>query len=87
MLGAESAAVTLVDGNLSIASRALSSAAERMHLHRKRRLNKLHCLTIELHETQIHALMREGFLSPASYPTHEAVRQALYAFLDSALGH
>jgi hypothetical protein len=36
-----------------------------MRLHRKRRLNKLHCLTIELHETQSHALMRQGFLSPA----------------------
>jgi hypothetical protein len=78
--------VALADSALSIASPALSPAAERMRRHRKRRRNGLHCLTIELRETEVHALMRKGFLAPESGPTHEAVRRALYAFLESALG-
>src|SRR5712691_9739731 len=36
--------------------------AERMRLHRKRRRNGLRCMRILLHETEIDALIRKGFL-------------------------
>jgi hypothetical protein len=39
-----------------------SPAAERMRLHRERRRKGLRCLTIELRETEIDALVRNGFL-------------------------
>src|SRR6516225_4894664 len=39
-----------------------SPAAERMRLHRERRRKGLRCLTIELRETEIDALIRKGML-------------------------
>ena len=63
-----------------------SAAAERMRLHRERRRNGMRCLTIELRETEIDALMREGLLKLETRNDPSAVREALYAFLDDTLG-
>jgi hypothetical protein len=65
---------------------ARSAAAERMRLHRERRRNGMRCLTIELHETEIDALMREGLLKSETRNDPSAVSDALYAFLDGTIG-
>jgi len=63
-----------------------SPAAERMRLHRERRRNGMRCLTIELRDTEIDALIREGLLKPETRNDPSAVREALYAFLDDTWG-
>jgi hypothetical protein len=65
---------------------ARSAAAERMRLHRERRRKGLRCLTIELRETEIDALIREGLLKPETRNDPSALSDALYAFLDGTLG-
>jgi hypothetical protein len=62
-----------------------SPAAERMRLHRERRRNGMRCLTIELRETEIEALIREGLLKLETRNDASAVREALYTFLDDTL--
>ena len=64
---------------------AISPAARRMRLHRERRSLGLRCLTIELRETEIDALIREGLLTSETRNDRNAVCSALYDFLDSAL--
>jgi hypothetical protein len=68
----------------SIPDRSL--AAERMRRHRQRRRQGLRCITVELRETEIDALIWNGLLIPESRRDKNAVRTALYAFLDRALG-
>ena len=63
-----------------------SAAAERMRAHRQRRRDGLRCLTIELRETEIDALIRKGLLKTETRNNSSAVSEALYAFLDSTLG-
>ncbi len=65
---------------------ARSPAAERMRLHRQRRRDGLRCVTIELRETEIHTLINTGLLKYEMRNNVEAIRNALYAFLDRALG-
>ena len=62
-----------------------SPAAERMRLHRERRRDGLRCLTIELRETEIDALIRKGMLKTDTRNDQDAVRDALYAHLDRTL--
>jgi hypothetical protein len=63
----------------------LSPAAERMRLHRERRRQGLRCLTIELRETEIDALVRRGLLIAETRHDGYAVRMALYEYLDDTL--
>jgi hypothetical protein len=65
---------------------ARSAAAERMRLHRERRRMGLRCLTVQLRETEIDALIRKGLLKPETRNDPSAVSDALYAFLDGTLG-
>jgi hypothetical protein len=60
--------------------------AERMRRHRERRREGLRCLTIEIHEEEIDALISRGFLKAETRNDVNAVLQAFYAFLESALG-
>jgi hypothetical protein len=62
-----------------------SPGAERMRRHRGRRQLGLRCLTIELRETEIDLLIRRGRLAPDGRGDLDAVKKALYAFLDDAL--
>jgi hypothetical protein len=62
-----------------------SPAANRMHLHRLRRRNGLRCLTIELRETEIDALIRKGLLTDVTRNEPRALVEALYAHLDKTL--
>jgi hypothetical protein len=63
-----------------------SAAAERMRRHRQRRRDGLRCFMIELRETEIDALIRNGLLPPENRHDYDSVQSALYAFLDHALG-
>ncbi len=63
-----------------------SPAAERMRAHRQRRRDGLRCLTIELRETEIDALICRGLLKSETRNNSTALSEALYAFLDGTLG-
>ena len=63
-----------------------SPAAERMRRHRQRRRDGLRCFIIELRETEIDALIRNGLLAPENRHDYDSVQSALYAFLDRSLG-
>jgi hypothetical protein len=64
---------------------ARSAAAERMRLHRERRREGLRCVIIQLRETEIDALIREGLLKSETRNDPSAVSDALHAFLDGTL--
>jgi hypothetical protein len=61
-------------------------AAERMRRHRQRKRNSMRCLTIELRETEIETLVRQGLLPTEMRNDPHAVCRALYRFLDRTLG-
>ena len=63
-----------------------SAAAERMRQHRERRRQGLRCLMIELHVTEIEALVRMGLLNPELRDDLEALSVALYEHLSRTLG-
>ena len=58
-----------------------------MRLHRQRRRDGLRCLIIELRETEIGALIRNGLLSQENREDYESIQSALYAFLDRTLAN
>ena len=58
----------------------------RMRLHRARKLAGLRCLTLEIRDAEIAALIRKGLLRPDSRQDNAAVRNALYSLLDRHLG-
>jgi hypothetical protein len=63
-----------------------SSAAERMRLHRARRRNGMRSLWIELRVTEIEALVSIGLLKAETRNDPNAIREALYGYLDQTLG-
>jgi hypothetical protein len=62
-----------------------SPAAERMRRHRERRRDGLRCLTIELRETEIDTLARNGFLKADARNDPYAIETALYKFFERTL--
>ncbi len=60
--------------------------AERMRLHRKRRRNGLRFMRILLHETEIDALIRKGFLKRERRQDQHAVQNAIDGFICNELG-
>ena len=69
-----------------MSNNAPSLAAERMRRHRQRRRNGLRCLTIELRETEINALVRIGLLNAEARSNRNAILKAIYQFFDNTLG-
>ena len=61
-----------------------TAAAERMRRHRQRRRDGLRCFIIELRETEIDALIRNGLLAAEKRQDYGSVQSAFYAFLDNA---
>ena len=57
-----------------------------MRLCRARRSAGLRCLTLEIREAEIAALIRKGLLYCDSQQDSTAVRNALYLLLDRHLG-
>jgi hypothetical protein len=72
-------------GNPTIESDRLTPAAERMRRYRDRRRKKLRCVTIELRETEIEALIRKGILAREMRNDTIAIIKALYAYFDRTL--
>jgi hypothetical protein len=64
---------------------APSASALRMRRHRERRRDGLRCMTIELRETEITALIRKGLLKEDVRGDLLAVKTAFYGFLDRTL--
>jgi hypothetical protein len=62
------------------------TAAERMRLYRTRRRNGTRCVRIFLHETEIDVLIQKEFLKPERRHNHDAVEDAMGAFVCDALG-
>jgi hypothetical protein len=67
------------------ASATRSPAAERMRAHRQRRRDGLRCVTIEIRNSEIDALIRKQLLKPETRNNPSAIIDALYAFLDRTL--
>jgi hypothetical protein len=63
-----------------------SAATERMRQHRKRRRQGFRCLMIELHVTEIEALVGMGLLRAEMRDDGEEVSAALYEHLNRTLG-
>ena len=64
---------------------SLTPAAERMRRHRERRREGMRCVWLELHETELDALVRKGLLEPALRDDENAIADALYAHLERTL--
>jgi hypothetical protein len=64
---------------------APSAAALRMRRHRERRRDGLRCMTIELREAEVRALIRRGHLEEVARNDLRAVTSAFYKFLDRSL--
>jgi hypothetical protein len=64
---------------------AISGAALRMRRHRERRRDGLRCMTIELRETEVTALIRKRLLKEDARDDLRAVKTAFYGFLDQTL--
>jgi hypothetical protein len=62
-----------------------SPAVVRMRRHRERRRDGFRCLTIELHETEVDFLIQKEFLQSVARNDSDAVRQALYSYLDETM--
>ena len=69
----------------SLDTPATSAAALRMRRYRERRRDGLRCMTIELRETEICALIREGLLNNDARNDLSSIKRAFYAFLDRTL--
>ena len=63
----------------------LTAGAERMRRHRRRRRKRLRCFTVELREQEIRAFVQRGLLEEVARSDANAVRKALYRFLETTL--
>jgi hypothetical protein len=64
---------------------SISLAAARMRRHRERRRGGLRCLTVELRETEIEALIYKGLLNSETRNSKKAIINALHAYFDITL--
>jgi hypothetical protein len=64
---------------------SISPAAARMRRHRERRRGGLRCLTVELRETEIEALIYKGLLNSETRNSKKAIINALHAYFDITL--
>jgi hypothetical protein len=70
----------------AISSAARSAAgAERVRIHRQRRREGLRCVTLEVRDSEIDALVRRQLLKAERRNDPSAIVDALYVFLDRAL--
>ena len=64
---------------------SLTPSGSRMRLHRERRRDDMRCLMVELHDTEINALVRAGLLKPETRHDRNAIADALYDHLERTL--
>ena len=62
------------------------ATAERVRLLRERRRRGLRCLTIEIRDREIDALVRHGLLDGEKRDDTTAIRAAFHQYLDHTLG-
>ena len=62
-----------------------SKAAERMRRYRKRRRNGLRCNCLDVHETEIDALIRRGLLSNEHRERAKAIELAVLLLIGRVL--
>jgi hypothetical protein len=62
-----------------------SSVADRMRRYRQRRNKGLRCLTVEIRDAEIDALVQRGLLSKEMCNDIIAITDALHGFLDQTL--
>jgi hypothetical protein len=60
---------------------ASSQAAERMRRYRKRRRNGLRCVRLDLHQTEIDALIKRGLLPKQHRERMEAIELAVMVLI------
>ena len=60
-------------------------AAERMRRYRERRREGMRCVWVELHETEIDALVQRGLLKEETRNDQNAIADALYDHLERTL--
>jgi hypothetical protein len=60
--------------------------ANRVRRHRERRRRGLRCLTIEIRDREIDALVRQGLLDSEKRGDTRAIRAAFHQYLDRTLG-
>jgi len=73
------------NGKMAHTAVPLSQSAERMRRHRQRQRDGLRCLTIELYETEVDALIQRGLLKAETRNDSLAVIEALYGHLKKTL--
>lgn len=61
------------------------SSAERMRSHRNRRRQRIRCVTIELHELEVEALVRKVWLKAETRNDPAALVEALHGYLGYSL--
>ena len=62
-----------------------SPAAVRMRRYRDRRSKKLRCLTVEIRDCEIEALLQRGLLNQETRNDTTAITEALHSFMDQTL--
>ena len=62
-----------------------STAATRMRLHRQRRRQLIRCVTIQLHELEVEALVKKGWLNAELRNDPAALVEALHGHLGYSL--
>ena len=63
-----------------------TAPALRMRRHRDRRRNGLRCLTLQVRDREIDALVRKGLLTAETRNVVREITMAFYRFLDQTLG-
>jgi hypothetical protein len=64
---------------------SISLAAARMRRHRKRRLDRLRCLTVELRDSEIDMLVCRALLKPEMRHSKSAIINALHEHFEQTL--
>jgi hypothetical protein len=84
--GSKTLQTTDLEETLSPVGRSPSAAALRMRRHRDRRRHGLRCLTLQVHDREIDALVRKGLLAAETRNVVGEINAAFYKFLDQTLG-
>ena len=64
---------------------AIRAAGDRVRRHRERRRRGMRCLTIEIHDREIDALVRHGLLDDGERDDARAILAALREYLGNTL--
>ena len=65
----------VIDGN------AQPAAALRMRIYRKRRRNRMQCISVQLHASEIDGLISKGYLGDKARHDQRALQRALNSYV------